>query len=316
MARLTLCLTAALGFAAAPLAAQSPACDSVFFPRESGWAQDTLFLGIDGGYGLRPVDEGQAQFTLTLLADSLRLPQPLPLPPIAGRLFGDRAEKKGDRNIHHMSQAFAAEGVILFGTKGELKQVVLTQTSLVPTVDAALLDALKRAAAADVFRPYADAAKGVGGSVFVQLRTLPIPKFGERVSIKDQFEARDRSLIAPPLRSERKMTRGGSATLPLRVLRVPIVAATAAASERKSGPRPAFPQGELDRSFDGTVHVEFVIGADGRVLPGTMRLADATTYGYAAALLRSLERSEWNPAMAGSCPVAQHMAYSYTFEVR
>ncbi|HEX2718957.1 MAG TPA: hypothetical protein VHM67_14895, partial [Gemmatimonadaceae bacterium] len=243
-------------------------------------------------------------------------PQPLPLPPIAGKLFGNRAEGKNDRNIHHISQAFAAEAVVLFGAKGEVKQVALTQTSLVSSVDAALVDGLKRAVAADALRPYAEAAKGIGGGVFVQLRTLPLPKFGDRVSMKDQFADRDRSLIAPPVRSERKMTRGGSAVLPLRVLRVPIVAATLAASERKSGPRPAFPQGELDRSFDGTVHVEFVIGTDGRVLPGTLRLADATTYGYAAALVRSLERSEWNPAMAGSCPVAQHMAYTFTFEVR
>ena len=308
---------AALGaLCAARLESQSASCDSVFFPRTQDWTQDTLFLAAEGGYGVRPVPDDQAQLALLLLTDSLKVPQPLALPPVAGKLFGLRPENREDRSIHHVSQSLAAEAFVLLTARGEVKEIGLSQTSLVPDVDAALVDALRRAVPAGALKAYADAARGSGGAVFIQLRTLALPKFETRITLKEQIDARNRSALVPEIASARKMTRGGRATFPLRILRVPLVAATSAAAERKRGPSVTFPPGELSRSFDGTVHVEFVIGTNGKLVPGTMRLVDAATYGYAASVLRSLERYEWQPAMAGSCPIAQHMAYTFTFEVR
>ena len=73
---------------AVPVAAQRPApvaaCKSIEVTQGMSSA-DTLFLALDPGYGVRPVDVGVEQTALAVIADSLVLPAPFPIPPVITR---------------------------------------------------------------------------------------------------------------------------------------------------------------------------------------------------------------------------------------
>lgn len=302
-------LTAAIAGAqgAAPPAASCPA------PLEpsGSYSADTLFLGIDPGYGIPPVDSMAALTALSVVSDALVLPSPLALPPVIVSTYTTGATD-GAQLVSGGAQGFMGEAFVEIERGGKVKQVGLSQTTLVNAIDAALVDAVQKAANQGAFTAYQDAARGKGGFVFLLLRTMPLPTFKEKA--EDYKRPESLNLVPAPYLTQTMKKKGDLVTLPVRALRIPIVRLTSALTITKRGPDPSFPFDDPRDSKNGFVNVEFIVGPEGSIVTGTLRVADAMTTNYANAALDALKDYRFRPAMAGACPVAARMAYTFTFK--
>jgi len=276
------------------------------------YTADTLLLAVDPGYGIKPVDSTLAQTALAVVSDALVLPSPLALPPVIVMTYG-AAMGDSTRTVSGGAQGFMGEAFVEIERNSKVKRVGLSQTTLVNALDVALVDAVQKAADQGAFMAYQDAARGKGGFVFVLLRTMPLPAFKEKA--EDYKHPESLGLVPTPYLTQTMKKKGDLVTLPIRALRVPIVTLTSGLAITKRGPDPAFPFSELRGRQDGFVNIEFVVGADGGVIPGTLRLANAMTTDYATAVINSLKDYRFKPAMAGACPVAARMTYTFTFDV-
>lgn len=301
-------LCAGVLFAQAPAAAVN--CPTPLVPLPNMYALDTLRLSIDPGYGIKPVDSTLALTALSVVNDNLVLPSPLALPPMITNWYS--AFPNSPNPSMSGTQGFMGEAFVDIEHNGKVKRVGLTQTMLVPELDAALVAAVKKAADDGAFMAYQDAAHGHGGYVFVEMRTIPLPEFKEKPT---DYKRPDPELPIPYSNEPKIKKRGSSVSLPIRVLHVPMVSLTSPLEVVKRGPDPVFPLGELQGRQDGFVNVEFVVGTDGAVVAGTLRLANAMTAGYAKAVINSLDRYRFKPATAGGCPVAARETYTFTFDV-
>ena len=307
--RRTTLLTAALLMLPASGMAQAnsgatAACRPALEPMPGAFSTDTIFLTLDPGYGIKPLAEEMQQTALAVIADSLILPTPLPMPPIIGKTWTFQGSGPGG------SQGFMGEAFVEFSGKGEVKRVGLSQSTLNSRLDDALVAAVKSGVNNGAFMAYQNATRGPGGFVFIGLRTIPLPQFREKAA---EYVRQPLAGVALPQAEAPK--KGGIATFPVRELQVPIVRLTSTAAVPGSGPKPVFPMQEREVRQDGFVHVEFVIGGDGRVLPGTFRLANAMTAGYARAVQHAIESFTFTPAMVDGCGVASRLTYSFTFDV-
>lgn len=272
---------------------------------------DTLLLAIDPGYGIPPVDSMLALTALSVVGDGLVLPSPLALPPV---IVSTYSTGTGDtpQLVSGGAQGFMGEAFVEIERNGKVKQVGLSQTTLVNAIDAALVDAVQKAADQGAFTAYQDAARGKGGFVFVLLRTMPLPTFKEKAD--DYKRPESLSLVPAPYLTQTMKKKGGLMTLPVRALRVPVVRLTSALTITKRGADPSFPFDDPRDSKNGFVNVEFVVGPEGSIVAGTLRVADAMTTKYANAAIEALKDYQFKPAMAGACPVAARMAYTFTFK--
>ena len=302
-----LAATAASAQGAPPAAAACPA------PLESSgsFGADTLLLAIDPGYGIKPVDSTQAMTALSVVSDALVLPSPLALPPVIVTTYGS-GPTDAPQTISGGSQGFMGEAFVEVERNGKVKQVGLSQTTLVDAIDVALVDAVQKAADGGAFKAYQDAARGRGGFVFVVLRTIPLPSFTEKVA--DYKRPETLGLVPSAYLTHAFKKKGDVVMLPVRALRIPIVRLTSALAISKQGPDPSFPFDDYSDRKGGFVNVEFVGGPDGEIIAGTLRLADAMTTAYANAVINSLKEYRFKPAMAGACPVAARMTYTFTFK--
>ena len=300
--------TSAAQGSAAPTAASCPAP----FEPSGSYSADTLLLAVDPGYGIKPVDSTQALTALSVVGDELVLPSPLALPPVIVSTYGTGVGD-GPQLVSGGSQGFMGEAFVELERGGKVKRVGLSQTTLVNAIDAALVNAVQKAADEGAFMGYQEAARGKGGFVFVLLRTMALPAFKEKA--EDYKRPESLGLVPAPYLTQTMKKKGDLVTLPGRALRVPVVRLTSALTITKRGPDPSFPFNELRGRQDGFVNIEFVVGADGVVIPGTLRIANAMTADYAKAVIKSLEDYRFKPAMAGACPVAARMTYTFTFNV-
>lgn len=308
MRRATILVTALLAMSASGAAqggkGNAAACRPALEPIPGAFATDTLFLSLDPGYGIKPVAEEIQKTALSVIADSLLLPTPLPMPPVIGKTYTFPGSGPGG------AQGLMGEAFVEFDGKGEVKRVGLSQSTLISRLDDALVAAVKSGVDNGAFMAYQDATRGPGGFVFIGLRTVPLPQFRETAA---EYVRQPLSGVALPQAAA--PTRGGTATFPVRELQIPIVRLSSPAAVPGSGPRPVFPMREREGRQDGFVHVEFVIGSDGRVLPGTFRLANAMTAGYARAVQRAIEGYTFTPAMIDGCGIPARLTYSFTFDV-
>ena len=291
-------------------ASPAESCAAPLVPIPNAYATDTLLLAVDPGYGIKPVDSTLALTALAAVNDALVLPSPLALPPVITNWYHGLAGETQGAPVG--AQGFMGEAFVDIERNGNVKRVGLTQTTLVPELDAALVAAVKKAADDGGFMAYHDAARGHGGYVFVELRTVPLPKFTEKPT---DYKRPDPDLPIPYSNEPKIKTRGSMVSLPIRALRIPLVRLTSTLEVTKRGPDPVFPLGELQGRQDGFVNVEFVVGTDGTVVAGTLRLANAMTAGYAKAVINSLDHYRFKPATAGNCPVAARETYTFTFDV-
>jgi hypothetical protein len=297
-----------------PPDARAATCPAPLEPlSDAAYTTDTLILALDPGYGIKPVDSMVAMNALATVNDDLTLPAPLALPPVIVQWFHG-GPSVADDQPGGGAQGFMAEAFVELERSGKVKRVGLTQTSLVGSIDAALVAAVQKAADEGAFLPYKEGIIDRSAYVFVQLRTMPIPTFTEKARDYTRPDA-DALVPTPYGHQEQVKKKGAAVVLPIRVLHVPIVRLTSRLMVTKRGPDPVFPLGELRGRQDGFVNIEFVVGTDGKVVPGTLRLANAMTTGYAKAVIDALDRYRFKPAMAGACPVAARETYTFTFDV-
>lgn len=86
---------------------------------------------------------------------------------------------------------------------------------------------------------------------------------------------------------------------------------TAAAPRGVAPPR--YPVRLLDARVAGHAVVQYVVGADGRVERGNVRLVEATDPAFAAAIPDALRRARYRPASIGGRPVRQLVQERYEF---
>lgn len=297
---------------AAQAPAPAPSCPAQFDVLPNTYVGDTLTLAIDPGYGIKPVDSTLALTALSVVNDNLVLPKPLALPPVITASYQAAPGDGGPAFVG--TQGFMGEAFVELERNGKVKRVGLTQTTLVPELDAALVAAVKKAVDDGAFMAYQDAAHDHGGYVFVEMRTIPLPEFKEK-AVDYKRPDPDAALPIPGSNEPKIKKRGTIVTLPIRILHVPMVRLTSPLEITKRGPAPTFPLNELEGRQDGFVNVEFVVGTDGAVVAGTLRLANAMTAGYAKAVVNSLDRYRFKPATASNCPVAARETYTFTFDV-
>jgi hypothetical protein len=285
------------------------ACNPTLVPAGS-FSADTLFLAIDPGYGIKPVDSAAALTALSVVGNALTLPEPLTLPPAIMTTYSTESDD-GAQMLSSGAQGFMGEAFVEIQRNGNIKRIGLSQTTLVTANDAALLDAVQKAADADAFKAYREAARGRGGFVFVLLRTIPLPSFKAKA---EDYKTREALALVPaPYAAPGLRKKGDRVSMPIRALRIPAVKLESALSISKRGPDPAFPFDDYRERKDGFVNVEFVVGPDSAIVDGTLRLADALTAAYANAVIEALKEYRFSPAMAGGCPIAARMTYTFTF---
>ena len=309
-------LATSLPIAARGQAAATPngSCSTALEVVPNAFSTDTLFLSVDPGYGLKPVDTTLALTALSVVNDDLVLPAPLAMPPVITKWYGMPADNPAARSMTG-AQGFMAESFIEMARDGKVKRIGLTQSSLVPGIDAALVAAVTKAAGEGAFMGYQDAAHGLGGFVFVQLRTMPLPLFKEKPA--DYQHAASLNLLPIPNTGQSRVKpKGAAVEFPIRVLHVPLVRLSSPLTITKARPAPVFPRDELNSGQDGFVNVEFVVGPDSVITPGTLRVANGMTAGFAKAVVRSLDGYRFKPAMVGGCPVAARETWTFTFGVR
>ena len=296
--------------AAAAQGAPAPSCAPTLEPSGT-FSADTLFLAIDPGYGIKPVDSAAALTALSVVGNALALPEPLTLPPAIMTTYSTGSDDAAPM-VSSGAQGFMGEAFVEIQRNGDIKRVGLSQTTLVTGNDAALLDAVQKAADADAFKAYREAARGHGGFVFVLLRTIPLPAFKARA---EDYKTREALALVPaPYTTPGLRKKGERVSMPIRALRIPAVKLDSPLSISRRGPDPSFPFDDYRERKDGFVNVEFVVGPNGAIVDGTLRLADALTAAYANAVIDALKEYRFSAAKAGGCPIAARMTYTFTFK--
>ncbi len=309
------CLTWTL---AAPIIGAQAVTDTVdcrqpLEPIPGSFIKGTLTLALDPGYGIRPVDSTSALTALSIVNDELVLPTPLELPPVIAQSWPS-PPATADSPAQGF-QGFMGEAFVEVTRDGKLKRVGLTQTTLVPSIDVALVAAVTKAAEEGAFFVYQEAAHGSGGYLFVELRTIPLPEFEQKPSDFTHHQA-PAGLGAPYATEPRVAVKGAPLALPIRYLRIPIVRLTSVLGLPKKRPAPVFPRDELNAGQEGFVNIEFVVGPDSVIIPGTLRVANGMTAGFAKAVVKAVAGYRFEPATVNRCPIAARETWTFTFGVR
>lgn len=268
------------------LAAQAPdSCAGVFSTGET--RLDSLFVSVETGIRMPKVPAPGLHAFAESVGSSLELPRPFALPGVVDFTFPERHEH-GDSAVEprRYREGLMGEVMVELDRTGALKRVMLTQTTLTPAIDAALVNAVRSAASLPLSDELRRAlGKARGGALFVRLRTVGGSISGSGESF---------------------------AAVAVAALPVPVVTLTAQ-PVRKKGALPIYPEVAQANSIDGKVNLVFVIGRDGKVIPGTVNLFGTTQREFAKASIDALMRAQFAPAMVGSCPVAALASMPFTF---
>jgi protein TonB len=88
-----------------------------------------------------------------------------------------------------------------------------------------------------------------------------------------------------------------------------------AASPSGSNPQPEYPQSMRESGMTGRVVVQFVVGANGRVEPGSIKVLESTNSAFAAAVREVLPRHRFSPAKIGGTAVRQIVQQPFVFRL-
>ena len=281
----------ALFAARATLPAQSPAPDSAcahLFDRPATQL-DSIHVEVELNYQLGNVPLSSAERLARDVGGAIVFPTPLAIPPVVTTWF----EGDSSLGIRRAAQTFRAEVMLLLDKKGGVARSALTQSSLVPSIDQALLGATRDVAALGLPDEIVQGARRAhGGALFVRLHMSPVTGQPEQPSIDRIAEVGIAALHVPLF---------ASVTDP-RFLRRPRV--------------PSYPFDMQREGVDGKVVFTFVIGADGVIAPETFTLQSATARQFAQATLRSFSDARFVPATVDGCAVAMLAAQPFAFQIR
>lgn len=255
----------------------------------------TLYAVADLGYAAPDTARVYTRFLLDGLGREFRLPNPAGLAAWSG---ADSVDK--DVAV----PALAAEAVVVIRPDGQLDRVVLTQTSLVPAIDAAFASALRNAAeSGDMPKP---AWLGIDREIMVWVALSTGPG----------------SDLAPPATRPKGswdsfIMERRTVTHPLMTLQLPVRRFSAhALAVANDGPFPRYPAHLRAARVEGKVTLEFVVGRQGRAVPGTARVLGATDRAFGQAVLEVLDSLTYLPGRIGGCPVAVLVQQSFEFSLR
>lgn len=88
-----------------------------------------------------------------------------------------------------------------------------------------------------------------------------------------------------------------------------------AASPSGSNPQPDYPSSMRESGMTGRVVVQFVVGANGRVEPGSIKVLESTNSAFAAAVREVLPRHRFSPAKIGGTAVRQIVQQPFVFKL-
>ncbi|HUF64671.1 MAG TPA: TonB family protein [Gemmatimonadaceae bacterium] len=88
-----------------------------------------------------------------------------------------------------------------------------------------------------------------------------------------------------------------------------------AASPSGGNPSPQYPSSERQTGVTGRVVVQFVVAANGRVEPGSIKILQSTNSAFAAAVRDVLPRHRFSPAKIGGRPVRQVVQQPFVFKL-
>ena len=88
------------------------------------------------------------------------------------------------------------------------------------------------------------------------------------------------------------------------------------AAEPSSGnAQPEYPSSMRETGITGRVMVQFVVGANGRVEPGSIKILESTNSAFAAAVREVLPRHRFSPAKIGGTAVRQIVQQPFVFRL-
>src|SRR5687768_464010 len=88
-----------------------------------------------------------------------------------------------------------------------------------------------------------------------------------------------------------------------------------AASPSGGNPAPQYPESERSSGATGRVVVQFVVGANGRVEPGSIKVLESSSPAFAAAVREVLPRHRFAPAKIGGKAVRQIVQQPFVFRL-
>ena len=88
-----------------------------------------------------------------------------------------------------------------------------------------------------------------------------------------------------------------------------------AASASGGNPAPSYPESERSSGATGRVVVQFVVGANGRVEPGSIKVLESSSPAFAAAVREVLPRHRFSPAKIGGKAVRQIVQQPFVFRL-
>ncbi|CAN5721663.1 hypothetical protein BH23GEM1_BH23GEM1_06260 [soil metagenome] len=87
------------------------------------------------------------------------------------------------------------------------------------------------------------------------------------------------------------------------------------ASPSGGNPQPEYPSSMRESGMTGRVVVQFVVGANGRVEPGSIKVLESTNSAFAAAVREVLPRHRFSPAKIGGTAVRQIVQQPFVFRL-
>jgi TonB family protein len=194
----------------------------------------------------------------------------------------------------------ANEASVTIGLDGRLVDLALTQSSLVASVDSAVLAAVRLALGSGGVLPPSVHAIHKPLTMYVGLRLIP----PSRQQPPPEPEPAERPVI--PLRR--------TVQIPVRLLDLPVKRFSRLAKIDEKRLAPANYPADLGRArWDGDVDLEYVVGDGGVVIANTIRVIGGTERRFAAAAIEGVKGTGFIPAEIDGCPVSMLVRQRYSF---
>ena len=224
--------------------------------------------------------EAQVAFSAArLLAASFVAPTDVPLRGWTGTAYSDSTPSRrpeGRIRSHLLSGTLR----ITVDAAGRVQDAKWLRRSAAPVLDAALLAAAQRADSHHAF-----AALPFGGK-----KTRVIELSLGTTDADDTLAVEFVRLRLP----FRPLTR------PVRVRHIPL---------------PQYPEAWYHRRVEERVELQYIVGADGRVVPGSVRLVNEPYQEFVDAAYAAILRGEFEPARIGECAAPQFVQQVISFRV-
>jgi hypothetical protein len=269
-------IAALLFVVAGPLRAQdstTAACDSVIAAAKVDLVSAGIFLSVQQLAGTAP--EAQVHRILINVANELVPPRPFKLNVFAGPPLVRSLRPLGVDTMRVVRPVIVT-GIYRATVQGgdSVPQVVVLRRSLIEGFDGAVVKAIR-------------AASSVPG-IFTASTGSPMTI--------------DLSFTSDSVAGAQRLFTGEFPRMSVKD-----------AMARADNPAAPYPRDSTVAEEPVTVMLRFVVGPDGRVVPGTVEVERLAPLAFIKAAYESLDRQRFVPATVNGCPVAQQVDYPFAF---